>query len=198
MTAYIDIQKLLLALFITNDIRIWVKVCAIAACFILVLTIGILLIDRQKKDNHLSDTSKNATFKFVESLPVNTSLTKSRLEWRSEEELFSKWKPVIFKGIVTRISNIEIDFNGDKEYLAIAEIEVGKVYRGNIQIGDSLSVLLPCPIGINIKVEDTDIISKIQVGTTGIFMPMEYNESSIWEQKGATPHAQRCCRIWIC
>ncbi|NLD50265.1 MAG: hypothetical protein GX660_24265, partial [Clostridiaceae bacterium] len=166
--------------------RVWIKGCAIAACVILVLTIGVSLIDRQRKGISISDASKKATFKFVEGVSDNTSLTKSSLVWHSEEELlgcseeelFSKWKPVIIKGTVSRISNIEINFNGDKEYRAIAEIEVGKVYRGNIQLGDLLSVLLPCPIDTAIKVEDTGIISQIQVGSTGIFMPMEYNESS--------------------
>lgn len=147
---------------------------------------GVLLIDRQRKDISISDDSKKATFRFVEGVSENTFLAKSQLVWLSEEELFSKWNPVIFKGTVSRIRNIEIDFNQYKEYRAIAEIEVGKVYRGNIQPGDVLSVLLPCPIDTGIKVEDTDVISRIRVGTTGIFMPMEYNESSIWEQNGAT------------
>ncbi|AEV68489.1 hypothetical protein [Acetivibrio clariflavus] len=157
---------------------IWIKRFSVAACFILVITIGILRLN-------VSNTPKRASFKTVESVPGNISSAKNSLVWHSEEELFSVWRTVIFKGTVTGIQNIEIDFNGDKEYRSIAEIEVEKVYRGNIKLGDNLSVLLPCPISINLKVEDTDIISQIKVGTTGIFMPMEYNESSIWEQKGA-------------
>ena len=61
-----------------------------------------------------------------------------------------------------------------------------KVYRGNIRPGDALFVLLPCPMDKDYQWEDTDIISQLQVGSTGIFTPVEYDEGSIWEQNGAT------------
>lgn len=82
------------------------------------------------------------------------------------------------------LNNIELDFNGDKNYRAIAEIEIETVYRGSCNVGDIVSVLLPCPIMQGFGVEDTDTVSAMQVGMTGIFMPMIYDDTSIREQNG--------------
>ena len=46
--------------------------------------------------------------------------------------------------------------------------------------------MLPCPLVKGFWVTDTSTVSAMEVGTTGIFMPMIYDdENSIWEQNGA-------------
>ena len=83
------------------------------------------------------------------------------------------------------IDNIILNFNGRKDYRAIAKIEIEKVYREIIQEGSTISVLLPCPITDDIWVEDTETVSAMKVGMTGIFMPMVYDEASVQEENGA-------------
>ena len=108
------------------------------------------------------------------------------LQLLTEEEVFSTSDMAIFKGIVLEIKNVELDFSGVKEYRAIAQIEVKEVFQGSCKEGETVSVLLPCPISEDIWVEDTDVISAMKSGMTGIFMPVLYNdENSIWKQNNA-------------
>ena len=96
-------------------------------------------------------------------------------------------RQVIFKGTIKEIKNIVVDFNGEKEYRAIAQIEVGKVYRGTCSEGDTVSVMLPCPISGWIHVTDTSTVSEMKAGVTGIFMPMVLDdESALWMENGAS------------
>lgn len=161
----------------------WVQWGAVAAAFVLIVAI---LLSSQNREFLLSDASKNVQVSHIKKVPYGVGLGKQDLVWLTEEELFSKYSTVVFKGSVKRIDNIVIKFNGDDDYRAIAEIKVQKVYRGNIHSGETLSVLLPCPMDKNYQWEDTGIISQLQVGSTGIFTPVEYDEGSIWEQNGAT------------
>ena len=91
----------------------------------------------------------------------------------SEEDLFTKYDTTIFKGTITEIKNIIINMNEDKLYMAIAKINVSKVYRGNCNENDTISVLLPCPISSHIWTEDSDTVSSMREGMTGIFMPIQ-------------------------
>ena len=72
-----------------------------------------------------------------------------------------------------------------KNYRAIAEIEVETVYRGSCNAGDIVSVLLPSPVMNGFWAEDTDTVSSMQAGMTGIFMPIVYDDTSVREQNGA-------------
>ena len=99
--------------------------------------------------------------------------------------MFTYFDTAIFKGTVTEIENIELSFNGEKAYRAIARIRVEAVYRGSCQEGEEVSILLPCAIDTDTKVTDTEVVSAMRVGMHGIFMPMIYEETSYWEQNGA-------------
>jgi hypothetical protein len=114
--------------------------------------------------------------------PVNIS---SSLVELTEDEIFNAWASVIFYGKVAKIRNIVLNFNGELEFRALASIEVGEVYRGDIAPGDILSVLLPCPINGGLWVEDTGVISRLKEGMSGIFLPRRYTETDFWEQNGA-------------
>ena len=108
------------------------------------------------------------------------------LIYLTEEELFTYFDTAVFRGTVREIRNIELDFNGDSAYRAIAEIEVERVYRGPCEAGETVSVMLPCPIEQGLWVEDTETVSAMREGMSGIFMPVVYDsENSRWEQNGA-------------
>lgn len=163
--------------------QVYIRWAASAACIAFILVVAASVADQAQNQIKLSDNSRNVTARYTRS-PIFMQ-SSSSLIFLTEEELFTHFDTAIFKGRIRRLNNIELNFNGDKNYRAIAEIEVETVYRGSCNIGDTVSVLLPCPIMEGFWVEDTDIISSIQVGMTGIFMPMIYDDTSIREQNGA-------------
>ena len=113
---------------------------------------------------------------------------KSLIEWLDEEELFHQEGLYAFRGRVSGLTNVTIDFNGDKEIRCIATVAVEKVYCGAVEEGGQIAILLPCAAGMSgqLWVEDTGIASQIESGMEGIFMPCVYREDSYWEQNGAT------------
>lgn len=170
--------------------RRW-KVCAgLAAC--LVLVAGVLLWRSGGPNGGvtaeqlpLSDASQGVTVRYGSPL-FSVSSSADQLINLSEEELFTAFDTAIFLGAVTQIDNIMLDFNGSKNYRALAQIQVETAYRGPYQAGDTVTVLLPCPIMDGVWVEDTEVISQLAVGTRGIFMPTVYDETSVREENGAT------------
>lgn len=162
--------------------RGWMRWAACAACLALVFAVAGRW-NAAKNQLPLSDRSANVTVRYTNG-PFFTQ-SKSSLIYLTEEELFTRFDTAIFKGTVVEINNIKLDFGTSKDYRAIAEIEVETVYRGPCAAGDRVSVLLPCPIMEGLWVEDTGVISQLRTGMTGIFMPVIYNEDSIWGQGAA-------------
>ena len=118
----------------------------------------------------------------------------AELVYFTEEELFSHEKTFAIRGTVSGLTNITIDFNGDRVQRCLATIEISRVYRGDWAPGSTITMLLPCAINIAgahgsgqlaTLVEDTDVISQLQTGAEGIFFPWVYDEASYWEQNGA-------------
>lgn len=145
----------------------WIKLGAVAACFVIVVTAVSVL------PNVTPDKPKN---RF--GLSDNSYAEKSLLCSYTEEELFTVFDTHIFKGKILSLDNIEMDFNGEKLYRAIAQIKIEKVYRGSCDKGDTVSVMLPCPITEGVWVEDTDTVCAMKEGMTGIFMPIFYTEEN--------------------
>ncbi len=158
----------------------------IAAGIAVVFLIGVSIINMQRNTIPLSDRSHNVTVRYTGN-PFIFFQHSGSLIALTEEELFTKFDTAIFKGTIKEIRNIVVSFNGEKEYRAIAQIEVRKVYRGTCRDGDTVSVLLPCPISGWIHVTDTSTISEMKAGVTGIFMPMVLDdESALWMENGAS------------
>ena len=134
-------------------------------------------------DFELPNSVGNVSVKYINKAP-SIKLSTSLIEL-TEDELFNKYNTDIFMGKIEDIKNIKIDFNGSKEYSAIANIRIEKIYRGHGTVGDVVSVLIPCPINTNVYVTDTEIVSSMRIGMTGIFMPMKYDETSYREENGA-------------
>lgn len=148
----------------------------------LILLLCIFSINN-KSDFKLPNSTGKVSVKYVKRHP--NYMVNADLAWLTEEELFNKFNTEIYAGTVVDIKNIEINFNGHKDYKAIAKIQIDKNYRGSKNIGDVISIIIPCPIDNNIWVEDTDVVSKLRVGTKGIFMPTKYDDNSYIEMNGA-------------
>jgi len=169
-----------------NPARMIMTMGTVAACLFIIFTLTQPSIQKPLENANMPAAFQSGIAKYIESPPSDLPFINGDLIWLSQEDIFNKWNTAIFSGTVTKLDNIVISFNGDKEYRAIAEISVDKLYRGDIDKGDTVSVLLPCPIGRGIMMTGTEIISQLTVGTYGIFMPIEYDASSYREQNGFT------------
>lgn len=119
--------------------RVW---AGLAAC--LAIAVGALFWRGHGAALPLSAASTGVTVRYGS--PSSTISLSTDLTWLTEEELFTEFDTAIFLGTVTRIDNIVLDFNGSEDYRALAQIQVKKAYRGPYQAGDTVTVLLPCPI----------------------------------------------------
>lgn len=160
-----------------------IKYSAVAACAAIAI-ISIISLNARKNLITLSSASKNVTVKYTDTA-VGSS-TQADLIWLSEDEIFNKYDTVVFKGTIISVDNIICDYNGNKDYRAISRIEVTEVYRGSMKVGDILTLLLPCPISGDMWVEDSEVITDMIAGMSGIFMPVAYDSSSVRSENGAT------------
>ena len=160
-----------------------------AACLLLVIS-AIALFPHVKLQNPdpqsggiaLSPLS-TATVSYDYSNTASES--KESLVYYTEEEMFALENLYIFRGEVTKLTNIVIDFNGKEERRCIAEIAITKVYKGEISVGEQITMLLPCQVSVDPHMEDTGIIRQIKTGMEGIFMPIAYGDDSYMEMNGA-------------
>ena len=172
---------------IRNRFVPWLKwVMPVAACLIVAVVIIIVpLLNNNGNNFILNLSSGNVSVRYADKLP-NLPSVSNMLIYLTEDELFHKYDTDIFSGTIKEIRNIEIDFNGHTDYRAFAKIKVDDVIRGDIKSGDIVSVLLPVPINVKgLWVEDTDVISQMKAGMSGIFMPLKYDESHYREEAGA-------------
>lgn len=159
------------------------RLSMIAACLVLAATLSISAIVNRQHTLSLSDASSGVTAKYTQKAPrIDAAASLIPL---TENELFTHFDTAVLKGTVTKIDNIVLDFNGEKTYRAIAQIQVEKVWRGACQEGEPVSVLVPCPIESGVWVEDTETVSALRVGMTGIFMPVIYDADDFHEENGA-------------
>lgn len=162
----------------------WIKLVAVAACFAVVIFV---LSNPNLSDKQfvLSNNSYNVTVKYTNRLPSESINVYSLYCSYTEEELFADFNTDILKGKILSVNNIEINLNGYKVYYAIAQIKIDKVYRGSCDKGETISVMLPCPINKNIWVEDTDTVCAMKDGMNGIFMLMPFDENAVLEYNDA-------------
>ncbi len=169
----------------------YMKIGTLAACLALLIGIGIFGLSKlyepglNSEEKSFTNLTGGVKVRYVDKTAMSSTADLQQL---SLEEIFQEMNTKIFKGTVMSIRNIEIDFNGSKEYRALAQIQVEKVYRGNDKPGETITVLLPCQINTNVWTEDTETISAIREGMTGIFMPMVYDNNTIAQVNGVTLH----------
>lgn len=163
------------------------KAINIAAVSFIAVCILILInpLLNSKPDFDLRLSVGKVSVSYTEDVPAD-SRSNSLAYSYTEEELFHNFNTAIFKGTIIEIKNIKINIGGSNEYRAKAKIKIDKIYRGNnATVGKTVSVLLPSPISDNSRTEDSETISAMKVGTTGIFMPLIYNDNSYEEKNNA-------------
>ena len=170
--------------------NVWVKWGAMAACLCIIAGVCAIFANfgGKQTDPLLGEIklSQDTTAKVSYGVKKGTGLIAACLVDFTEEEMFAREKMYVFRGTVSGLSNITIDFNGDKEARCIAVIDVERVYKGDIKEGEQIKMLLPCAVGEDTaKATATDIAVQFEVGMEGIFMPWVYDEESYWEQNGA-------------
>ena len=133
----------------------------------------------------LSTDSTANSVHIVDQSKVTSDISEENMMDMTEDELFSKWNPVVVRGTVTNIRHIEIDFNGETEYQSLITIHVSNVYRGDVQIGRDLIVRADA-IKETGQTTDASVISQVKQGMEGIFMPIPYDDEFVWEQNEAT------------
>lgn len=151
-----------------------------------VLTLFVMTWDGFKEMIPLSDNSSHMSVAYIEEDDLDVGVSSANLAELSEDELFSKWNPVVVRGIVKQIDYIELDFNGQEEYQSIVTIDVTDVYRGDVKPNQTIQVLTVAGVGSNVLQSDADVISELRLGMEGIFMPRRHDDSHIWSQNGAT------------
>jgi hypothetical protein len=156
----------------------------IVAITIMSAAIAVNITEKSRNSLVLQYSSKNIHVYYTNQAPKSSS--HANLIYLTEDELFNKDNPLIFRGKVEKIKNLEISFNGEKEYNAIATILVSNVYRGDIKNGDEIKILLPCPINGSVFMEDTTVVASMKEGMIGIFMPVQYDRKSKWIENGET------------
>ena len=181
----------------------WKILVPIAACVIAAVAIAIPFLNKSGGSDDNGGgfglvRSNGVSVAYIDDPPAFG--VEADLVYLTEEELFSDWEGlerVIFEGEVKKVENIVLSFGGGwdeggfEDYRAIAHIEACDVYRGGIEPGATVTVLLPSPVGDSDKwMEDSHISSQMTVGTKGIFLPVRYNETSVWEQNGDTLYLQ--------
>lgn len=103
----------------------------------------------------------------------------------TEDDVFSMFDTVAFLGTVEKVNNISMDFDGIVHYRAMAVIKVDKVYKGNLNPGENIQVMLPGPVDTGqVMGADFNITRAMKPGERGIFMPMIYNADEVWEENG--------------
>ena len=133
----------------------------------------------------LSTDSTANSVHIVDQSKVTSDISEENMMDMTEDELFSKWNPVVVRGTVTNIRHIEIDFNGETEYQSLIKIHVSNVYRGDVQVGQDLIVRADA-IPETGQTTDASVISHVKQGMEGIFMPISYDDEFVWEQNDAT------------
>ena len=173
--------------YTVNRAHNWKRLAPIAVCLVLVIAMAIPFLNRGGGNFDLK-LSNGVKVNYVNNPPAIAN--KADLVWLTEDELFAAniwgYEIVAFEGTVKEVRNIACDYNGRKDYRAIATIDVSEVLRGHLEAGNTVTVLLPAPVGANLQVEDTGVSSLITAGTTGIFLPIKYDETSIREENGRT------------
>lgn len=154
---------------------------ALASCFAL-LIIGIVVLSnniliKKSPDFDLAKSAGTVSVKYIGQNEVPKDInTSGMLEYIREDEMFTRYKIVAFKGEVKNIDNILIEYGTQSQYYSIATIKVEKSYKGEIEDGSTVRVLIPYAYQEGIWVEDSDTAKYLKVGMTGIFTPKVNDE----------------------
>lgn len=158
---------------------------AVAACLCIVIAAVALL--SQSNEIKLSEASTATAVYGVDDEGMPSG--KTRVEWYDEEELFSgepfQTELCAFRGTVTNLQNITLDYNGYKVCKCISTVKITAVYKGDFKVGDEVKIELPYPVGVEVRVKAPNLTRNIEVGMEGIFTPLVWDENTYSEYNGA-------------
>lgn len=177
-----------------------IRFISFAACLAITVAVAVVFVN-SGSDYDLS-RSDGFTVRNIKNPP--NLYGAASLVPLTEEELFAERYDGItidvVEGTVTEAENIVISYGGIidtiregtgphvfKDYRSIVTIEVSEVYRSDIEIGESVTVLLHSPVAVTGNEPfstDSDISSRMTVGAKGIFLLWKYDESTYSEQNG--------------
>lgn len=166
---------------VIGKLRIWIPV------FLAVASIAVIAIitsfHKNQSDFTLLRSKGKISVSYLQNAP---SVTSSSLISLSEDEIFQSYNTDIFTGTIQDIENIKIKFNDRVEYCSIIKVTVNKVLKGNVMLGNTVSILISAPINTEIYVEDTEVTSRMRTGMTAIFMAYQYDESHYRSENNTT------------
>ena len=170
---------------VMDDKRGWVKWVAVAAC-ILIAVVTAAVLRRTGNIGGELDVSDATTAKVTVGVDESEAFADSSyIDYGDETTVFTMENTAYFRGTVLSLENITIDFNGYKFYRCVATIDVSKVYKGDIQAGSQIKMLLPCAIDPDYTHRShPNYLSWIEIGMEGIFMPSMFDEDTFWEWDG--------------
>ena len=91
----------------------------------------------------------------------------------TEDEVFTLFPIIAFKGKVLSLQNITMEDELGKTYASYANIQVLESYQGDLKKGDEVKILLPGPVeNGKIMGSDYNITRAFQGGEEGIFLPV--------------------------
>lgn len=163
------------------------RVLAAAACFVLLAGALIAALPRLRmfdaeevdKENYFYNKSGNEATPVVRVDPDELKNTEIYHEAMSdqlaytEKDLFSH-PTDIFRGEITDVGYCLVDFDGVGYYYSVVTVHVDEVYRGDIAVGDLVSVKAGAVSRQGSWVEDTETVSAMKAGVSGIFMVNDY------------------------
>lgn len=162
------------------------KIIAAAACFVMIAAAAIvtlprtLMRDAEEKsqvDNYYATYGKAELITAVDSDDLKNTETyhesMSDMMAYAEKELFSH-PTDIFRGEIMGESYYLVDFEGVGYYYSVVTVRVDKVYRGDLASGDVISIKAGAVSRQGIWVEDTETVSAMKEGISGIFMVNDY------------------------
>ncbi len=166
---------------------LWIKWGAAAACLSLAVLGATLLFNEPASDFDLTRSTGNVSVQYVtaDEIPEGAH-TSGILAEIPEDELFTMYEIIAFKGTVQSVDNILIEFESGEAllYYSVANLQVEKVYKGDIEENSTLKVLIPYPFSDGIDISNNDTVKQLEVGMTGIFTPKVSNPTDDFHQWG--------------
>lgn len=160
-----------------------------AACIALCVCLALPILSQSTR-LPLESTEGNISVRYTNRSPMRPHIYSPSLADRlTEDDVFGMKSTDIFHGEILSLRNIVINYGGQKEYRALAEILVHTVYKGDADI-EAKTVTLLLPFGFwfvdDVWFEDASVIGQMKEGMEGIFLAMRYGVDDVSIVNGET------------
>lgn len=136
--------------------------------------------------------SDQVSVRYIKQLPEKISLSNESLLYNyTETELFER-ADYVFEGRVRKIDLIQVSFQDVKEYRTLITFQSLNLIKGTYKKSE-IVIMSPVHLKKNVWVEDSELLSKLKVGTEGIFLVKGVSTQSIWEENNASLSLSEIC-----